>query len=173
MLGLAGKTCQGKNAVAYLVSSSATTENKFYNIVDTSSDLVGSNTPARLLRNNKSSSQEVRNTLRAVVPGLDSSNQFLQPPASSHMDVGFVHVHLDAGRRKNVENLAKNDPTSEFVRQKLRQLVPGLTDYSFWQPVEKVEPFVGVVHVTLANSSSAASSSSATTAGANVIKLCH
>ena len=129
------------------------------------SDLAGSNTQS-LLRNN-SNSQEVRDKLKALVPGLDDSRQFSH---SSEMDVGFVHVQFDVERRKNVavtSSCSDVDPTSEFVREKLRKVVPGLCDFSFFEPVEHFRPVVGVVHVTLAKSTAPSSSSSSapTTAG--------
>ncbi len=138
-----------------------------------SSDLAGSQVPEGLLRNNDNNiatSEQVRQTLREVVPGLDNNPVagICQPPIQN-LDVSSVHLSVQpfsfSGSKYHP------DPRrSDEVRQILRELVPGLTDFSFW--ADSISPDirldVGVVHVTLANSSQSASSSGVTSSSGNI-----
>lgn len=110
---------------------------------------------AGLIRDSEANSDEVRDKLRLLVPGLESPATYYSPSSFTEMDVGSVHVEIDSpSQQKNLRR--ESNATSQFIREKLRQIVPGLTDFSFWEPGRNFqhEPFVGVVHVTLANSSS-------------------
>ena len=116
--------------------------------------------------NSKNNSEEVRQLLKAVVPGLNESQQFSIPSSENNLNVGFVHFTNAVGqhfshksvKNSNIENSDNVDPRSEEVRQKLRRVVPGLTDFSFFDFPSKVQLDVGVVHVTLANSQQTSSS---------------
>ena len=138
-----------------------------------SSDLAGSQVPEGLLRNNDNNtttSEQVRQTLREVVPGLDNNPVagICQPPPQN-LDVRSVHLSVQpfsfSGSRHHSDPRRSNE-----VRQTLRVLVPGLTDFSFWS--DSISPDVrldvGVVHVTLANSSQSSSSSGVTSSSGNI-----
>ena len=131
--------------------------------------MAGSQVPGSLLRENQTKeTAEVRQVLKEVVPGLDESGQFSVSTVETNFNVGFVLLS-NAGRNFRGENDDKNvNPRSEEVRQILRKVVPGLADYSFFDSTSPIKLDVGVVHVTLANSTSLQTSSSGVTSSSSV-----
>ena len=119
-----------------------------------------------LLQSNEATSIEIRHTLSQVVPGLQNS---FVPASTTQIELMPVLIMpprisvsnaRTAKARSCVSESQNLDPTSDAVRQKLLELVPGLSDYSFWEPICPLQFDVRVVHVTLANSSTSGVTSS-------------
>jgi hypothetical protein len=132
-----------------------------------------------LLQSKEATSTKVRQTLSEVVPGLETRFDNFIPATQTQMELRPVflvppRLPVSISRTDVVRNQAPMsqpnfDPTSYEVRQKLRELVPGLCDYSFWEPICPVQFDVRVVHVTLANSSQ--SSTSGVTSSSGILQI--